>query len=91
MMAGGTEMDPAVMRSLIRRLRSAGDELDSTGLTAPGVPRAGDVAPLMAAVIAHLAESAGNAVIGLKAAGDNAERVYEDHLASDPSAADEAE
>lgn len=45
----------------------------------------------MAEVIAHLAESAGNAVIGLKAAGDEAERVYEDHLAADPSAADEAE
>ena len=86
-MADGTEMDPAMMRSLADRLRSIGEELDAAGRTAPGVPDAGDVAALMGAVIAHLSESAGNAVVGLQTAADSVEQARNDYLATDSSAA----
>jgi hypothetical protein len=77
-----------VMQSLASQLRATGDDLDEAGRTAPGVPQAGDVASLMGAVIAHLSESAGNAVVGLKTAGDSVEQACKDYLATDSSAAD---
>ena len=82
-MADGIATDPAVMQSLADRLRSTGDDLDAAGRTAPGVPQAGEVAALMGAVIAHLAESAGNAVVGLKMAADSVEQACKDYLATD--------
>ncbi len=86
-MADGTQMDPGVMQSLVSRLQSTGEQLDAAGRSAPGVPQAGDVASLMGAVIAHLSESAGNAVIGLKTAGDSVEQARRDYVATDTSAA----
>ncbi|MDT4991062.1 MAG: hypothetical protein QOH97_954 [Actinoplanes sp.] len=87
-MADATETDLAVMQSLANQLRAAGDDLDAAGRTAPGVPQAGDVASLMGAVIAHLSESAGNAVVGLKTAGDSVDQAFMDYLATDSIAAD---
>ena len=88
-MADGTKMDPVVMQSLVTRLRSTGDDLDAAGRSAPGVPRAGDVAALMGAVLAHLSESAGNAVVGLKTAADSVEQAGGDYAATDAGAAAE--
>ena len=46
-----------------------GDSLDAAGHGAPTSVDAGEVTGLMCGVVAHLAESAGNLVVGLRQAG----------------------
>jgi hypothetical protein len=86
-MAGGTEADLATLDRLAARLRQAGDTLDAVGNGAPGVPDAGDVAAMMGAVLAHLSESAGNVVVGLREAGDRVEQSRRGYAEQDAGAA----
>jgi len=86
-MAGGTDAEPAVLDSIARRLSQSGDALDGLGTSAPGVPDAGDVSGMMGGVIAHLAEAAGNMVVGLKTAGDEVAKSRQEYAGKDQAAA----
>jgi hypothetical protein len=86
-MAGGTDVDLAVLDTLAARLRNAGRTLDAAGAGAPGVPDAGDVSGLMGEVIARLAESAGNLVVGLAEAADRLEQTRRGYAEQDAAAA----
>lgn len=69
-MTSGFTADPAQMETMASTLRNAGLTLDSVGSSAPSAPDAGEVTADIAAVIGHLANSAGELVVGVAAAGD---------------------
>ena len=66
-MTSGFTADPALMETMASTLRNAGLTLDSAGSTTPGTPDAGDVTTDIAAVLGHLANSAGELVVGVAA------------------------
>ncbi|RZU51600.1 hypothetical protein EV385_3431 [Krasilnikovia cinnamomea] len=72
-MADGTDVDLAALDALAARLRTSGDNLDTVGNGAPGIPDAGELSGAMGELIAHLSEGAGNLVVGLKEAADRVE------------------
>ena len=86
-MGAGTEAQLPVLDAIAGRLSRSADGLDAAGAGAPGVPDAGEVSAVMGAVIAHLAESAGTMVVGMKAAGDQVTASRQDYARRDEAAA----
>ena len=86
-MAGQTRADLPTLASIAARLSQAADALDGVGTASPGTPDAGEVSGMMGAAIAHLAESAGNIVLGMKGAGEEVTAARRDYAAADGSAA----
>jgi formiminotetrahydrofolate cyclodeaminase len=86
-MAGGTNAELPVLDSIAQRLSQAADALDGIGKSIPATPNAGAVSALMGAVVAHLAESAGNMVIGMKTASDQVAKSRQEYAARDEAAA----
>lgn len=86
-MAGETKADLPTLDLIASRLSQAADALDAVGKTSPAIPKAGDVSGIMGAAIAHLSESAGNVVLGMKGAGEEVTSARKDYAAKDQSAA----
>ena len=86
-MAGGTKADLAALDAMARTLRASADGLDAVGSTAPGVPDAGEVSGLMGAALAHLTESAGNLVVGLKGASEQVSQAGQGYARTDQATA----
>jgi hypothetical protein len=86
-MAGGTNADLAALDSIAGRLSASADGLDAVGSTSPGVPDAGEVSGLMGAALAHLTESAGNLVVGLKGASEQVSRARQGYATTDQATA----
>jgi hypothetical protein len=87
LMPAGTDADLPTLEEIARRLSASGDALDALGKSAPGVPAAGDVSGVMGGVIAHLTESAGNMVVGMKAASDEVSKSRQEYASKDEAAA----
>jgi hypothetical protein len=87
-MAGEIDVDLAALETMAGRLVQSANALDETGGTAPGVPDAGDVTGIVGAAIAHLTESAGNLVVGMMAAGEQADAARRAYAARDQASAD---
>jgi hypothetical protein len=83
----GTDAELPVLDSIARRLSQSGDALDALGRSAPGVPNAGDVSAMMGGVIAHMAETAGNMVVGMKAASDEVSKSRQAYVSKDQASA----
>ena len=83
----GTNADLGVLQSLAARLRSAGQNLDAAGGNAPPTPDAGEVAPDVAALVAHLTDGAGNLVVGLLEAGDRVDQARTAYQGTDSASA----
>jgi S-adenosylhomocysteine hydrolase len=86
-MSGQTDVDLSALDALSSRLRVAADALDAAGGGAPGMPNAGDVSGIMGAAIAHLTHSAGNLVLGMKAAGAEVAQARSQYAGRDQAAA----
>jgi len=86
-MSGGTNADLSAMASMARLLSEAADALDGVGSKSPGVPQAGDVSGIMGAAIAHLADNAGNVVLGMKGASEEVAQARQDYAGKDQAAA----
>jgi uncharacterized protein YukE len=86
-MAGETSVDFAAMNSMASRLSQSSDVLDAVGTRSPGLPKAGEVSGIMGSAIAHLTESAGNVVLGLKGASEEVTQARQDYDGTDQSAA----
>lgn len=86
-MAGETDADLPALDTIARRLSEAADALDSAGRASPGMPKAGEVSGIMGAAIAHLTDSAGNIVLGMKGASEEVAQARQDYAARDRSAA----
>jgi hypothetical protein len=87
-MAGEINVDLVALETISGRLVRSADALDETGGTAPGVPDAGDVTGMMGAAIAHLTESAANLVVGMMAAGEQADAARRTYATRDQASAD---
>ncbi|BFU47660.1 hypothetical protein [Krasilnikovia sp. MM14-A1004] len=86
-MVEGTDADLNSMDTMVRQLGQSADALDAVGGKSPGMPDAGEVSGIMGAAIAHLTESAGNLVLGLKGACEEVTRARRDYAGTDQSAA----
>jgi hypothetical protein len=86
-MPGETDTDLGTLDAMASRLDQAADALDAVGGRAPGLPDAGEVSGLIGAAIAHLTESAGNLVLGMKGAGEAVVQARRDYAARDQAAA----
>ncbi|WP_436529619.1 hypothetical protein [Actinoplanes sp. HUAS TT8] len=71
-MAEVTSVDLPTLEQIAGQLSRVADALDAVGKASPGPPDAGEVSGLMAAALAHLTEGAGNLVLGMKVAGEEA-------------------
>ena len=87
-MAGDTDVDLAGLDAMAGRLVRSADALDAVGGKAPGVPDAGEVSGILGAAIAHLTESAGNLVLGMRGASEEVSRAGRDYAGRDRAAAD---
>ena len=85
----GTNADLDVLTALAARLKSAGDDLDAAGSGAPAAPDAGDFTEVLGSVVAHLTESAGNVVVGLREAAARIEQSRNGYASQDAAAATE--
>ena len=86
-MADGTNADLAALDSMARTLSASADGLDAVGKNSPGVPDAGEVSGLMGAALAHLTDSAGNLVVGLKGANEQVIQSRQGYAMTDRSTA----
>lgn len=80
-----------ILEALSNRLSRGADNLDSTGADMPNVPDAGDISVLIAKVIGHLAENAGNLVIGMRATSAAVSRARQSYVETDHVSAREYE
>ena len=86
-MAGETDADLGALDAMASRLDQSADALDAVGGKAPGLPDAGEVSGIMGAAIAHLTESAGNLVLGMKGASEAVTLARRDYAGRDQAAA----
>lgn len=84
-MTDGFQADPGELASMASMLRDAGSALDSAGSGMPGTPDAGEVTADLTAVMSHLADSAGELVLAVSAAGDAVAQGGTDYAAMDSS------
>jgi hypothetical protein len=87
-MADQTDADLSALDAMAGRLGESADALDAVGGKAPGVPDAGEVSGIIGATIAHLTESAGNLVLGMKGASEAVARARRDYAGRDQAAAE---
>lgn len=87
-MAEELVVDLVALEAIAGRLAQSARALDETGRTAPGLPNAGDVSGIMGAAIAHLTDSAGNLVLGMMGAGEQADTARRSYAARNQAAAD---
>jgi hypothetical protein len=85
--SGETHVDLGVLAALSVRLKSDSADLDAVGVGAPGAPDAGDFTEVLSAVVAHMADSAGNVVTGMLAAAEHVDQARADYVAQDTAAA----
>jgi hypothetical protein len=88
-MSDRTQADLDALHAIATRLQQSGDTLDSVGSNAPRVPDAGEVTALMGDLVAHLSESAGNLVVGLRAASARVSQSREAYLRQDQATSEE--
>jgi hypothetical protein len=86
-MAEELDVDPLALEAIAGRLTRSANTLDATGATVPAMPDAGDVSGIMGSAIALLTESAGNLVVGMLVAGDQAEAARRGYTAQNEAAA----
>ena len=87
-MADQTDADLSAMDAMASRLVESADALDAVGGKVPGVPDAGEVSGIIGTAIAHLTESAGNLVLGMKGASEAVVQARRDYAGRDQASAE---
>lgn len=80
--------DPQVLGMVADGLRRTGQSLDEAGADRPAAPAAGEDTGLMATVLAHLFDGAGNLVTGMLEAADRIDLARTRYTVQDQSGAD---
>lgn len=87
-MAEELVVDLVTLAAISERLTRSANALDETGRTAPAMPEAGDVSGAIGAAMGHLTESAGNLVLGMMGAGEQADAARRTYAAQNQAATD---